>query len=80
VLSSGGRVPPLRSEPPGFQKEKVMKERNELKQKINALLDNLEIERTVDLEKLSTAVLRGIYVNLTIRALNNYYEKEVSSC
>jgi hypothetical protein len=54
-----------------------MKERNELMKKIEALLVCLNLEKTNCLEKLSTAVLRGIHVDLTIRALNNYYEKEV---
>jgi hypothetical protein len=54
-----------------------MKERNELINKINALLVCLEIERTESIEKLSTSVLRGVYVNLVIRTLNAYYEEEV---
>ncbi len=54
-----------------------MKERNELICKINALCSCLEIEEQRCLEKLSTATLRGIYVNLVIKTLNAFYEEEV---
>ena len=52
-----------------------MKERNEIIRKINGLLNCLGIEQSVDLEKLRTAILKGIYVNLNIRALNSYYKE-----